>query len=140
GGNIYWSPATGAHEVHGQILARYAAQGWENGLLGFPRTGEIRTPNGAGAYAVFEGGSVYWTARWGAWVTYGAIRDAWAGQGYENGCLGFPVTGEFDYGPAGTRVQQFEGGWISWTAAGGARVNAYPDTATYRDAGLYPRC
>ncbi|WP_425560198.1 LGFP repeat-containing protein, partial [Kineococcus glutinatus] len=121
GGNIYWSPATGAHEVHGQILGAYAWAGWENGVLGFPITGEIRTPNGRGAYNAFEGGSVYWSPGTGAHVVRGAIRDAWAGQGWEGGRLGFPTSSEFDI-PGGRRVN-FESGYIEWSPATGARVN-----------------
>ncbi|NBW82854.1 hypothetical protein EBR21_13980, partial [bacterium] len=40
GGSIYWSEATGAHEVHGLIRNKWASLGWENGSLGFPRTDE----------------------------------------------------------------------------------------------------
>lgn len=35
-GSIYWTPATGAHEVHGAIRARWAQLRWERGLLGYP--------------------------------------------------------------------------------------------------------
>src|SRR5437870_4096016 len=35
-GSIYWTPATGAHEVYGAIRARWAALRWERGLLGYP--------------------------------------------------------------------------------------------------------
>jgi len=35
-GSIYWSPATGAHDVHGPIRATWAALGWERGRLGYP--------------------------------------------------------------------------------------------------------
>ncbi|GAB16036.1 hypothetical protein ARGLB_105_00010, partial [Arthrobacter globiformis NBRC 12137] len=36
GASIYWSPKTGAHEVHGAIRAKWAALGWEKGPLGYP--------------------------------------------------------------------------------------------------------
>lgn len=35
-GSIYWTPATGAHEVYGAIRARWAELRWERGFLGFP--------------------------------------------------------------------------------------------------------
>jgi len=35
-GSIYWTPATGAHEVYGAIRARWAELRWERGLLGYP--------------------------------------------------------------------------------------------------------
>ncbi|MGY1841738.1 MULTISPECIES: polysaccharide deacetylase family protein, partial [unclassified Modestobacter] len=49
-GSIYWSPATGAHEVRGAIRATWAALGWENSTLGFPTTDETPTPEKTGAY------------------------------------------------------------------------------------------
>jgi glucose/arabinose dehydrogenase len=45
-GAIYWSAATGAHEVHGPILARYLARGGPHSCLGFPATDVIRTTDG----------------------------------------------------------------------------------------------
>lgn len=35
-GSIYWSPATGAHEIYGPARARWAELRWERGLLGYP--------------------------------------------------------------------------------------------------------
>jgi GH25 family lysozyme M1 (1,4-beta-N-acetylmuramidase)/uncharacterized protein with LGFP repeats len=34
--SIYWSPATGAHEVQGAIRGAWAAAGWEHGRYGYP--------------------------------------------------------------------------------------------------------
>lgn len=39
-GSIYWTPATGAHEVYGPVRERWAELRWERGLLGYP----ISTP------------------------------------------------------------------------------------------------
>jgi uncharacterized protein with LGFP repeats len=38
GGSIYWTPETGAHEVHGDIRIKWAQLGGERGFLGFPLT------------------------------------------------------------------------------------------------------
>src|SRR5262249_42285634 len=57
-GSIYWTPATGAHEIHGAIRDKYKELGWEAGFLGYPITDETRTPDGVGRYNVFENGSV----------------------------------------------------------------------------------
>lgn len=35
-GSVYWTPATGAHEVYGAIRVRWAELRWERGLLGYP--------------------------------------------------------------------------------------------------------
>src|SRR4051812_20241968 len=40
GGSIYWTPGTGAHEVHGAIHDRWAALSWEAGVLGYPVSDE----------------------------------------------------------------------------------------------------
>jgi len=38
GGRMYWSPATGAHEVHGAILGHYLSLGGPSSTLGLPTT------------------------------------------------------------------------------------------------------
>ena len=41
-GSIYWTPSTGAHEVHGLIRDFWAAHGWErNPALGYPISDEL---------------------------------------------------------------------------------------------------
>jgi alkylhydroperoxidase family enzyme len=64
GGAIYWTPATGAHEVHGAILARWASMGWERSALGYPITDEYSV--NAGRESDFQGGFLRWTAATGA--------------------------------------------------------------------------
>lgn len=49
GGVIVWTPAIGAHEVHGAILVGYAAAGGPAGRLGAPTTDETAVPAGAAA-------------------------------------------------------------------------------------------
>ena len=66
GGAIYWSPASGAHEVHGKIYDAWAAHGWEAGLLGYPVTDELSTPDRLGRFTHFTNGSTYWTVAAGA--------------------------------------------------------------------------
>lgn len=125
GGSIYWSPTTGAREVRGAILGTWSRSGWENGYLGFPVTDEQATPVRQGAYNHFEAGSIYWSPGTGAQEVRGAIRDAWARSGWENGCLGFPVTGEQDENLGGVwyRVSRFERGLVTWSPSTGARVS-----------------
>ncbi|NAZ88554.1 LGFP repeat-containing protein, partial [Kineococcus indalonis] len=112
GGAIYFSPATGAHAVQGTIRQAYAWAGWENGYLGFPTSSEVPTPDKRGAYNTFQGGAIYWSSGTGAHVIRGAIRDAWARQGWEGGRLGFPTSSEFDI--TGGKRQNFTGGYIEW--------------------------
>jgi peptidoglycan hydrolase-like protein with peptidoglycan-binding domain len=56
-GVIYWTPDTGAHEVHGAILAAWAAEKWETGRLGYPTSDEHDTGTG-GRVSSFQGGEI----------------------------------------------------------------------------------
>ncbi len=53
-GYIYWSPTTGAHEVHGAILNTWARLGYENSHLGFPISDEYDVAGGS--QSDFQGG------------------------------------------------------------------------------------
>lgn len=65
-GSIYWSPATGAHEVRGAIRDAWAALGWESSPLGFP-VGDEYTAAGA-RRSDFQKGYITWTPQAGAVV------------------------------------------------------------------------
>lgn len=122
GGSIYWSPSTGAWEVHGAIRGKYSALGWERSFLGYPLTNETTTPDRIGRFNHFQGGSIYWTPSTGAWEVHGAIRAQWAALGWERSALGYPVSDEMVvYGGAG-RISNFQHGSIYWSATAGARV------------------
>jgi glucose/arabinose dehydrogenase len=49
-GSIFWSPATGAHEVHGPIRDRWASLGWEHSYLGYPTSDEVAIPGGTRSF------------------------------------------------------------------------------------------
>jgi hypothetical protein len=121
-GSVYWSAATGAHEVHGAIRDKWASLGWELSFLGYPATDEAGTSDGRGRFNHFQNGSIYWSATSGAWEVHGAIRDQWATLGWERSFLGFPVCDE-QVGPGTTRVSRFERGEIAWSPARGAGVS-----------------
>jgi len=59
---FYWSPDTGAHEVHGDIETKYEELGGPPGSLGFPTSDESDIPGvgGPARYNTFERGSVLW--------------------------------------------------------------------------------
>ena len=61
-GSIFWHPVAGAHEVHGQIRAKWAALGWERSVLGYPTSDQLpgSDPDQRGAYNIFQGGAIYW--------------------------------------------------------------------------------
>ena len=120
GGSIYWSPATGAHEVHGAIRNTWASLGWELGFLGYPTTDELTTPDGVGKYTQFQGGSIYWSPATGAHVVRGPVRDKWGSMGWEMGPLGYPVTDDAPTFFGVGRYTHFQGGSIYWSPATGA--------------------
>jgi len=61
GGRVYWSQATGAHEVNGAILTRYIALGGTASSLGLPVSDEHSVPGGRASD--FTRGSLVWNAR-----------------------------------------------------------------------------
>jgi len=119
-GSIYWTPGTGAWETHGAIRGLWAAMGWERTVLGYPVTDELGTPGGRGRFNHFQGGSIYWTPQTDAHEVHGAIRDAWAGMGWETSLLGFPVTNELGTPYKFGRFNHFEGGSVYWSPDTGA--------------------
>jgi len=62
-GAIYWHPNTGAHALHGSILARWQELGAESGYLGFPASEVMPGTDvrAEGFFAHFQGGSIYWS-------------------------------------------------------------------------------
>ncbi len=59
-GSIYWTPATGAHEVHGAIQRRYKDEGETTSSLRFPVT-DVFAISG-GERCEFQGGAIEWDA------------------------------------------------------------------------------
>jgi hypothetical protein len=70
GGSIYWTPETGAHEVHGLIREKWAALGWERSILGYPVTDEETAVDRPGRVSAFTGGWIYWDESRGAYEVY----------------------------------------------------------------------
>ncbi len=119
-GSIYWTAAHCAHEVNGAIFGAYGAQGSSAGILGYPITNEMTTPDELGEYNHFERGSIYWTPTTGAHEVHGAIRDKWSSLGWERSPLGYPVSDETDEVDGTGRFNLFQHGSIHWTSATGA--------------------
>ncbi|MFZ8758038.1 LGFP repeat-containing protein [Microbacterium sp. HMH0099] len=117
-GAISWTPGTGAWETYGQIRARWAALGYETGVLGYPVAAPVCGTKDGGCYQEFQLGAISWTSATGAWETYGAIRTAWQNAGYEGGALGYPTAAPVN--ADGRASQTFQGGAIGWSSTAGA--------------------
>lgn len=69
-GSIYWTPNTGAWEVHGAIRDKWGALGWQTSYLGYPTADEMpwTHPNTKepGRISAFERGMIAWTSHFGA--------------------------------------------------------------------------
>ena len=120
GGSVYWSPSTGAHLVVGGVRDTWAAHGWEDGPLGFPRSGEVA--RGPGVRADFEGGAVLWSPSTGAHAVRGAIVRRWDELGGELGPVGFPLTSELATPIKAGAFNHFLGGSVYWSPTTGAHL------------------
>ncbi|MHB0704344.1 LGFP repeat-containing protein [Roseomonas mucosa] len=126
GRTISWHPDTGAHLVYGSIGARWREIGRER--FGYPINDESGCPDGVGRFNHFRAeqlqgkpeASIYWSPASGAHEVYGAIRDKWARLGWERGSSRYPLEAEHDE-PGVGRLQRFQGGYFTWTPAGGAQ-------------------
>ena len=124
-GVICWSRATGAHWVAGAIYARYKAAGGAAGILGFPTTDQLTTPDTVGRYGHFAGSggaSIYWSPKTGAHYVLGTIRAKWSALNRERGPLGYPTQDETRTPDGLGRYNHFagsSGSSIYWTAKTG---------------------
>lgn len=121
-GHIYWSPATGAHFVRGEIFKEWARLRWEAGRMGYPTGPEVCGLKDRGCFQSYErGGIIYWTMRTGAHPVYGEIYKHYAATGWERGRFGYPLEQErcTGGGPSFACTQKFQGGTIRWSAARG---------------------
>lgn len=119
-GGIYWSPATGAIPVTGQIYLDYEMWG-ESKFIGFPRSAATNVANGK--EQIFEGARVYYkNGASNAFEVHGAILDKYLATGGVNK-WGYPVSNEMDVKNGSTVIgksSEFEGCTIFWSAASGA--------------------
>jgi uncharacterized protein with LGFP repeats len=122
-GAVYWSPYSGAQEIHGAIHRHWAALGWERSPLGYPTTDETSTPDQTGRFNHFQYGSIYWTPTTGAWEVHGPILEAYEAVKGPRSRLGYPKSDVVPT-PAGAR-SVFQGGMIVWSAATGRTSIVY---------------
>jgi uncharacterized protein with LGFP repeats len=112
-GSIFWSPSTGAHEVHGAIRDKWVSLGSERSFLGYPAADEVGVTGGRASQ--FQGGNIYWSATTSAHEVHGGILTRYVSLGGSASALGLPTTDE--YATAGGRRNDFQHGAIVWDSA-----------------------
>lgn len=118
GGKVYYSAATDANAVTGQILAKYEDLGGPAGSLGFPSAAEAdggAPGSKVTAFSAPDAPVIFWTPDHGAVVVRGAMNAAWGKLGGATGQLGVPLSDQTASGD--TIAQKFSGGEISWDKA-----------------------
>jgi uncharacterized protein with LGFP repeats len=68
--------------------------------------------------------TISWSARTGAHVVHGEIRDLWLQMGAESGDLGYPISSEEPTSDGRGRQSRFEFGEIKWYPESGAVVSS----------------
>jgi uncharacterized protein with LGFP repeats len=90
--SIYWTSATGAHEIFGAIRDKWASVGWETSRLGYPLANEQALPDGHGRAQNFQGGVISWRLETAAHIVWGSIEARWLQLSREQ--FGYPITDE----------------------------------------------
>ena len=133
GGSIYAKNGGAAFFTGGPIRARYFALGGAAGVVGWPESKIVSTPqNGGGVGQAFSGGSIY-SSPAGTWEVVGDIRAYYFALSGSLGQLGWPLNAQTCVG--GTCTQDFQGGTISWSATLGARLISPAIEALYSSLG-----
>lgn len=121
-GRIYYSANTGAHDVRGDILARYLSFGGSTSRLGLPTSNQTLL-TGGGAVTRFQNGAIFDSNDTRASAVEGEIGRRYRTEGENRSRLGFPTSDEFDV--SGGRASNFQNGRITWTRATGATRVTY---------------
>ncbi|MGY1700679.1 hypothetical protein [Geodermatophilus sp. SYSU D00766] len=116
-GSVWWSPATGAHDVRGAINEKYRATGGPS-YMGFPVRDDSPDRVPGVWYSNFQQGDIVWSAGTGAQVVRGAILQRWIATGASGGGLGLPTSS--DAAIPGGYVVHFQRGSVWWSPSTGA--------------------
>jgi uncharacterized protein with LGFP repeats len=118
GGAMYWSQATGAHEVYGGILGSFRWLGDVRGL-GVPTSGETAGPLPGTRMNTFTGGAIIWSPIAGVQPIYGEMWKAYDSRKLAT-AIGMPRSLPRGTGVPGSAMQEFTSGMMYWSQATGA--------------------
>jgi uncharacterized protein with LGFP repeats len=132
GGKVFFSPATGANAVEGDILAKYESLGGPGSDLGLPTANEtdggIKPTSRISTFSAADKPVIFWTPAHGAFVVRGAMKVAWDKLGGAKGTLGAPVGDQAVYGDVVS--QKFTGGKVSWNRVENVYTTEPPSLAS----------
>jgi len=137
GGDIAWSPGTGARVVlNGPVRTSWWQAEGPAGQHGYPTTDTISGLRNGGSKQLFQRGAISYSPATKSQRTGGSIHVAWGRTGFESGYLGYPVTGEQTGLPDGGAYQVFERGFVMWSPASGAHPSMGAIRERWRQSGL----
>ena len=140
GGKIFYSPATGAGVVTGQVLAKYESLGGPEGDLGLPVSSEtdggLTTASRISRFAAEDKPVIFWTPDHGAVLVRGAMSAAWDKLDGAEGTLGAPMADQTEKDNVIT--QRFTGGVVSWDRSTGEFSTEPPNLASSWPASRCP--
>jgi uncharacterized protein with LGFP repeats len=110
-GRIYWTPTTGAHEVHGSILGSFLGNGQMYGALGYPTTDTRTSADRRSRYTTFEQGRIYRRNELTVEI-HGAIFLKHESLGGVRGDLGYPTSNTLIAADKRSHYTNFEHGRI----------------------------
>jgi glucose/arabinose dehydrogenase/uncharacterized protein with LGFP repeats len=117
-GRIYWSAASGAHELHGAILTKYLSGGVAK--FGFPTNDQVKVTGGYASHFTVGKARIYYSSATGAHYTRGSMLAKYLDAGGP-AKYGLPITD--DAKVTGGYYTLFSGGrGIFYTTKYGARL------------------
>jgi uncharacterized protein with LGFP repeats len=134
-GTTYYSAATGSKLVLKGMDAAYLALGGPSSRYGYPSAVAKAGPNG-GAEQDFVHGTLVFSPATGIQPVAGATLATWRAAGAMTGSLGYPTAAPVAVAAnGGGTVQEFTGGTIWASPAGGFAMSAGPLRVAYLTAG-----
>lgn len=126
-GMLFYSNQSGAHEVHGSILAKYLSLNPTiKNLIGLPTSDELDILDNKGRstgkkVSNFQAGAIYWSSSTGAYEVHGDIARRYRELGGPSGIMGLPISDEMTAPGTDIRYNNFEKGIILNKAAWGVK-------------------
>jgi hypothetical protein len=134
GGDLLWSPSTGARLVEAPIRTKYRSLGGARHRLGFPTSDQQAGVLGSRRQR-FQDGTIYSSPTSGTADVYGAFHRYYQALGPDASRLGLPTASQRAGAVKGSHVQSFERGGLYWLSSTGAQEVSGAIFTTYQGLG-----